>query len=504
MSNEKSKIGWVMQVVAPPLVIASGVAGYVALAAQREMPRPNEIEQVVPKVEVLPVSESGGVLDISADGVVVPHRSIEIAAEVDGRIVEKTDLCRAGRMVSEGDLLLRIDPASFELEVERLTQERGQAEASVRELQVEIENKNASIALAEDEHELRQADLRRVENLQDRGVSTQQSLDAARVAVLSSRKALVLLQNEKRTFEAQRTRLEQAIKLAEARLAEAQLNLERTVIRSPGHGVIVGTSVEQGGYVRAGNTVLEFEDTSAVEVKTNLEMRTLAWLRGQTPGRDGAHGPYDLPQVPVTVLFEVLGNVYSWTGELERVDGVGVDARTRTIPCRVLVRDPRSVTMRSGSAELPVSGPPALVRGMFVKLLLHSRPLEPLLSVPEVAVRPDNTVWTVRDGKLERVELAGARKFRGEVLVSSQVTGLRAGEDVVVSPLPLGRQGMEVNAVAATLAVEGRRLSEAATEGESDVENTGEWNVEGTPDFSDARAARSVSERKAEKHGATR
>lgn len=485
MSNEKSKVGLVMQMIAPPLVIASGVVGYVALAANRETPRPNEVAQVVPKVEVLPVSESQGVLDISADGVVVPHRSIEIAAEVDGRVVEKTDLCRAGRMVSEGDLLLRIDPASFELEVERLTQEKGQAEASLQELQVEIENKNASIELAEDEHELRQADLQRVENLQDRGVSTQQSLDAARVAVLSSRKALVLLQNEKRTFEAQRTRLDQAIKLAEARLAEARLNLERTVIRSPGRGVIVRTSVEQDGYVRAGTTVLEFEDTSAVEVKTNLEMRTLSWLRAEMPVQDAVDGPYDLPQVPVTVLFEVLGNEYSWTGALERVDGVGVDARTRTIPCRVLVTDPRAVSMRSGSVDLPMSAPPALVRGMFVKLLLHSQPSAPLLSVPEVAVRPDNSVWAVRAGKLERVELAGARKFRGEVLVSAEVTGLRAGDGVVVSPLPLGRRGMEVQAVAASFEEEEGSMA------------AGEKSV-GT------RSARGVSEGKADSNEATR
>ena len=445
MSGETSKIGWFLRILAPPLVLISGVAGFVALASLHEPPQPAKTETLPPLVETKAVSEMDGVLKIQADGVVVPYRSISIAAQVEGRIVEKTDLCRAGRVVSEGDLLLRIDPASYELAVERLSGERDQAEASLNELSVEIENAAASIAVAEDELRLRQADVSRIESLQDRGVSTQQALDAARVQELTSRKALVTLQNEKRLLEAQQARLRQAIKLATVQLAEAKLNLERSVIHAPGDGVIVSVDVEQGGYVTPGEAVLEFEDTSAVEVKTNLEMRTLAWLRANSPANsESPRGPYELPRVPVTVLFEVLGNVYSWSGVLDRVEGVGVDQQTRTVPCRVLVEDPRSVSMRSGSAKLPVSGPPALVRGMYVKLLLHSTPVEPLLSIPETAVRPDDSVWVVREGTLKKFPLLGSRMINGEVLVAPSVTGLRPGEAVVVSPLPLARDGMEV------------------------------------------------------------
>ena len=55
---------------------------------------------------------------------------------------------------------------------------------------------------------------------------------------------------------------------------------------------------------------------------------------------------------------------------LERQEGKGLEARTRTLPCRVLVSDPTGVEAidRYGSAlpNLPLGAPKSLLRGMFV------------------------------------------------------------------------------------------------------------------------------------------
>ena len=37
--------------------------------------------------------------------------------------------------------------------------------------------------------------------------------------------------------------------------------------------------------------------------------------------------------MPVTVNFNLAGNTYTWRGTLSRVDGSGLDERTRTVPC---------------------------------------------------------------------------------------------------------------------------------------------------------------------------
>lgn len=438
-------LGQFVRFVLPPAVLVAGIGGFVVLANSREQPAPREITVPPPLVETVPVSETQGGLDLDADGVVVPFRSITLSAEVDGRVVEKSDDFRAGRTVKAGQLLLRIDPANYELQVARLERERDQALASLEELEVQIENTESSIALAKEDVALAQSEYQRVQGLERRGVSTQQALDAARSAELASRTALVKLENEKRLFTAQRNRLEQAVKLAEAQLAQAKLDLGRTELRAPADGVIVSVDAEEDSYLRKGDVVAEFEDTSAAEVRTNLEMRAIAWMRANMPADARQQmGPYELPRVPVTVTYEVWGNAYSWSGVLDRYDGSGVDERTRTIPCRVLISDPRSVSLRSGSPDLPVAAPSALMRGMYVKIQLHTMPNEPLLSVPDTAVRPGNMVWAVRDGKLQSFNLPAARVTRGAVLVAPQVTELRPSDKVVVSPLPAAREGMAV------------------------------------------------------------
>lgn len=445
MDRSESSLGRLFRLIVPPAVLIGGAVGFVVLANSKEMPQPRDVEAAAPLVETATVTEAKGGLDLAADGLVVPFRSVNLSAEVEGRVVEKSENCRSGRTVRAGELLLKIDPTSYELQISRLQSERDQAQASLEELAVQTANADASISLAKEDVALRQADYQRVAGLQRQGVSTQQAIDAARREELASRTALVTIENEKRLLVAQRARLEQAVKLTGVQIEEAERDLAHVTIRAPFDGVIVSVNVEKDGYCKKGDPLVELEDTSAVEVRTHLEMRALAWLRANRPvGVESPLGAYDIPQIPVTVTYDVLGNSYAWRGVLSRIDGVGLDDRTRTVPCRVLVTEPQAVSLKEGSPDLPVAAPPALMRGMYVKVELHTTPSEPLLSVPEIAVRPGNTVWAVRDGKLEHFSLPAARVTRGSVLVAPQVTELKVGDAVVVSPLPAAKEGMAV------------------------------------------------------------
>ena len=434
---------------APPLVLAAGIGGYIALAATREQPKPREPETPTLLVETATVGERNESPPIAADGLVVPFREVTLSAQVDGRVVEKSDACRAGRVVKAGELLVRIDPADYEIKVAVLEQQRDQAQASLDELAVQVSNADASIGLANEDVALQQSEVRRIASLRAQSVSSDSAYDAARMKELGSRNALVKLQNDKRLLEAQKTRLAQSVKLTATQLEQAELDLERTTVVTPVDGVVVSANVERDGYLRKGDPVATIDDSSAAEVRTSLEMRTLALLRGELPPEVAATlGPYDPPPVNVTVTYELLGNVYAWQGTLARYDGPGIDEQTRTVPCRIRVPDPRSVSLRDGRADLPVAPPAALVRGMYVKALLHSPSTATRLVVPQRAVRPGNVVWAVRDGKLVKFDLPGLRPSRGDMLVSPQVTGLRAGDAVVVSPLPVVAEGMAVRLAA--------------------------------------------------------
>jgi hypothetical protein len=144
-----------------------------------------------------------------------------------------------------------------------------------------------------------------------------------------------------------------------------------------------------------------------------------------------------------------------WRGTLDRFDGIGLDERTRTVPCTVVVENP--------IAEGP-QGRHALVRGTYVKcrIVIAADQMvdqgKKFVRFPEVAVQPGGYVWLSRDGKLERkpVEIvdhvasetdAGMQDF---VVVQLTDTSIQPGERVIVSPMASPVEGTEIRDVART------------------------------------------------------
>ena len=132
------------------------------------------------------------------------------------------------------------------------------------------------------------------------------------------------LENPLRTFDSQAKSLEMTLQLAKLQLTRAELDLKRTEIIAPFTGVVIANHVEQDGMIASGTVVATIEDTSMVEVRTNLRRDDMTFLQG---------GGYDLPQVPVTIEYERGGETYRWDGILSRQDGLGIEEKTRTMPC---------------------------------------------------------------------------------------------------------------------------------------------------------------------------
>ena len=118
------------------------------------------------------------------------------------------------------------------------------------------------------------------------------------------------------------------------------------------------------------------------------------------------------------------------------------------MPCTVVVDNPRKYCQVVDGKRVDCQsrrGPSALVRGMFVKLLIHARPEMPLLRVPAAAMRPGNRVWRVRDDKLSVVPIQVVNSMGDWAVIQPKVEGqLAAGDKVVVSPLAMIEEGMAV------------------------------------------------------------
>ncbi|MEX2113731.1 MAG: HlyD family efflux transporter periplasmic adaptor subunit [Pirellulales bacterium] len=452
----RSPIIEAIRIGAPIGILILGFIAFKVLSSLKAAPQNERTQAVAPMVETIVVQPHTGGLDFTVDGLVTPFREIDLAAEVTGRIAKRSDKCRAGTYVSAGTPLIEIDARDYELEAERLKREMAQAAVQLEELDVEVSNTKALIGVAKQQHALQRKELQRQEQLASRKIVSDTELEQSKRDELAALNSVIQLENQLQLFNTRRGRLVSAHDLCQSQLAKAQLDLARTKVVAPIDGVIIREMVQEDSYVQKGTSLAMIEDTSAVEVKCNLRMEDLYWLWAQTQephegDTSGLTRDYQIPRAPVTVSYELGGRRYTWEGVLSRFDGIGLDERTRTVPCRVLVANPRQVLRVEGDGDeaLAAVGPPALVRGMYVTVSVHAQPLMTLLEIPQRSLQPGNRVWQVADGKLTVHQVRVADADEDIVLIYADGSGLQPGMKLVSSPLAVAVDGMAIQEQAA-------------------------------------------------------
>jgi membrane fusion protein (multidrug efflux system) len=206
-------------------------------------------------------------------------------------------------------------------------------------------------------------------------------------------------------------RAEAAAKSAEAALAVLELQIARSVVRAPFGGVVGQKFVSVGDYVTTSDSLLTLQTVDPQRAVIEVpERHAVALRRGQT--------------VEFTVAAEP-GRVFR--AQVDFIDPV-VQNENRTI----LVKG------RAPNADL------VLKPGMFIEARLATATRSNAIVIPEDAVQPlrtANVVWAVVDGKASRrvVQLGVRREGLVEV-----VSGVRAGEQVVVGGLERMAEGMPV------------------------------------------------------------
>jgi len=439
MADHQSVKSEIARIAIPVIILVAGIGGFMALGGPKKAEQRKADEKGVPLVEADVVGAQRG-LDIEVDGQVVPYREIALSAEVDGRIIEKAAFARAGKYVEKDAVLIRIDPKDYKLERDRLQTELDQAGVTIQELDEEIKGNDRLVQLAENQIQLQQREYERRRRLHERQVISKAELEVAEQNVISAQNSVTTVRNQLRLLETRRSRLKKAQASTALMLDKAAHDLERTTIRSPASGVVVRDMVESGSYVKEGMELLTIEDTTKVEVKCNLRMEELYWLwdqrRAEVAKAEPARTDYQIPEADASVIYQLGGKEYHWEGQLARFDGIGLEEATRTVPCRVSVDDPREVFVMGPAGEAqPASGPPALVRGMFVTLRIHAKPKTKLLAVPERAIRPGDSLWRVRKGRLHAVAVEVIELTGKTAAIRAEADELVPGDLVVVSPL---------------------------------------------------------------------
>ncbi len=212
----------IKNVVAPLVLLAVAVGiAVLMLNSRAELPK-REPDNTPPLVDVS-VAHPGPVpVTIHSRGMVTPRLGSELVSEVSGRVIwASPDFLQGGR-VSEGQLLLRIDPIDYE---------------------VAVSDAKAALASAE--------------------------LSLAEVSVVKKEAAI--------------TEAEARVEAAKARLRQAEVNLQNTEIKAPFNAVVDDKRADFGQYVATGTAVMKLLGTDLAEVRLPVLASDVPWL---TYGKD--------------------------------------------------------------------------------------------------------------------------------------------------------------------------------------------------------------------------
>jgi multidrug efflux system membrane fusion protein len=221
------------------------------------------------------------------DDAVARANMIGIAPRVSGPIIKLN--VSDNQSVRGGDLLFEIDPADYQLSVDRakaaldaLDQQIVTAQSQDAQLKFQVKAAEAGVQQAMAERDQAADTLHRLEPLLPKGFATKEQVDEARTKV-ASLESEVAQANEKlnqarvavsslATLQAQRPG-------AVATLGTTQLELSYTRIYAPFDGQVVGLNISEGFYAHAGIEVFSFLDSRKWYVLANFRERELQNIR---------------------------------------------------------------------------------------------------------------------------------------------------------------------------------------------------------------------------------
>ena len=212
---------------------------------------------------------------VTTDDAYVGAQKVLITPDISGKI-EKV-VVREGQRVNTGDVLFEIDPVPFQLAVQQAKATLDQARTTYDNLVANVKIYGQMQDLAQQGVDLKQRDVDRKTSLVKSNVGSQLDLDNAGTALVTASAQLQFLKQQLSSAKTQLLGdpdlpLDQFPPYAQAKaaLAQAERNLDHTVMRAPMSGV--ATQVDQiqlGRFVVAGAPVFSVIDTSNPWVDAN-------------------------------------------------------------------------------------------------------------------------------------------------------------------------------------------------------------------------------------------
>lgn len=343
---------------------------------------------LAPKVSVHEMISKSIKVEIPATGLVIPSREATIRARVSGEIIKLHKDLEPGGIFEKDEPIIWLDDKDYKLMVDMKKAQLQKAEAA---LQLELVQQK----IAES-----QFNSYRNKNAKDR-------LDMD----------VILRKPQERSSRAD-------VKIAQAELEEAELDLERTVINSPFNAVVLESEIDIGEQADPQRILANLVDVDSFWVRVSIPLKYLKWI--VFPSKQNPEGS------SVTVISRMgqrKGKVLRRYTQLE--------TQGRMAQVLVEVMDP--LGLKNGKDKT------SLLIGEYVEVKIHGRELKDVIPVPRIAYRDNARMWILNPkNKLEIVDVEPVWELRDMVFIEK---GLLPQGKIIVSDLGFPVKNMTLKPV---------------------------------------------------------
>ncbi len=378
-----------LKIVLPVAVLlTAGVASW-AVFALRPQPELQASVAAIPEVAVLRVEPQTLRLNVQSQGVVTPREEIDLVSEVAGKVVQTHPALVAGGFFKSGELLLTIDPREYDYAITAALARIAEAKRVLMAEQAQV----------------------------DQAHSEWQALGEGEASELALRKP-------------QLAEAQAKLKAAKADLSKAQLNRSRCELRAPFAGRVLTKQAGIGQFLASGAVVARIYASDKAEVRLPVSSEQLAFLNLALalPQSDASGWP------KVTLSAELGGSQHQWLGQIVRSEAAVADDSGQWY-----------LVAQVNQPFQPIANRPPLIKGLFVHAEIEGAERAGVYRLPRNAVSPTQNVKLVNDE--QKLEIRSVEVLRTDAHFVVIKSGLRSGDRVIVSELPMAIAGTAVKVV---------------------------------------------------------
>ena len=359
------------------LKLTLAVSALIFLSACEQEPLVEK--EVIRQVRAMQVTDITQFRQRQFPGIAKATQEVDLAFRVSGPLTELP--INVGDVVSKGDIVARIDPRDFQVQVNNA---RGQ-----------LDRAKAQLKRAE-------ADFNREMNIlsEDAGATSQAAVERK---------------------EAFRDQARADIKSVQATVTSATDSLKYTYLRAPFDGIVVSTYVENFEDVQAKKPIVRIVDDSSIEMIINIP-ESLISMVSQVTNIEVVFDPF--PTVKVLAEIKEIGTEASKS--------------TRTYPVTLIMNQPSEVKILPGMAG-KATGEPSATEGVQLATGIQV-PLTAIFSPDDIE---KTYVWIIdKQSKqvTKREVTTGSLKDSGIIITQ----GLNAGEWIATAGVHYLREGMDI------------------------------------------------------------